>query len=99
MASAEFTSQAAAALDAGYALAPGVQVRGEEFGLLFYNRRGPRLFFLSCGALLTPDYFESGRSLASWLRDSAQCTYSAEAGEPLAKACQHLAEKGVLLAN
>ncbi|MGC8659757.1 MAG: mycofactocin biosynthesis chaperone MftB, partial [Desulfomonilaceae bacterium] len=29
-----------------YVLAPGVNVRPEKFGLLFYDYRGPRLYFL-----------------------------------------------------
>ena len=99
MASAEFTKQTAAALDAGYALAAGVQVRGEKFGLLFYNRKGPRLYFLSCGSLLSPEYFGSGRSLASWLRDSIQEGCDVKAHRALAQACQRLAEKGVLHAD
>ena len=99
MASAEFTKQTAAALDTGYALAAGVQVRGEKFGLLFYDRKGPRLYFLSCGSLLSPEYFGSGRSLASWLRNSSKDLDSAETGRALARACHSLAEKGVLHAD
>ena len=41
-----------------YKLAPGTQVREEDFGLLFYTMRGPRLFFLKCGRLLEPGFFE-----------------------------------------
>ena len=41
----------------GYKLADGVQVREEKFGLLFYNYRGPRLYFLPTKDLIASDFF------------------------------------------
>ena len=41
-----------------YVLADGVQVRRETFGLLFYNYRGPRLFFLPSQDLFDRDFFD-----------------------------------------
>ena len=67
MESAVSTSTTAGIADSGHRLAVGVQVRAEKKGLLFYNRKGPRLYFISSGELLTPDYFGSGRTLDDWL--------------------------------
>ncbi|MGK2905166.1 MAG: mycofactocin biosynthesis chaperone MftB [Desulfuromonadales bacterium] len=47
---------------AGIKLHPACRVRREEFGLLFYDSRGPRLLFAETGSLLAPDYFASLRS-------------------------------------
>jgi putative mycofactocin binding protein MftB len=53
----------------GYTLADGVQVREEKFGLLFYNYRGPRLYFLPTKDLIASDFF-NGRKSASELIES-----------------------------
>ena len=50
-----------------YVLASGNQVREEDFGLLFYTMRGPRLYFLSSGQLLGPSFFEGKLSLERWV--------------------------------
>ena len=50
-----------------YKLAPGAQVREEDFGLLFYNMHGPRLYFLASGDLLQEDFFRGHISLESWV--------------------------------
>lgn len=47
--------------ESGYRLADGVQVRREKFGLLFYDYRGPRLYFVPSKDLVQDDFF-SGRS-------------------------------------
>ncbi len=41
-----------------YHLRPGVQVRREAFGLLFYNYKGPRLYFVPSRDLISPDFFD-----------------------------------------
>jgi putative mycofactocin binding protein MftB len=46
-----------------YSLTDGVQVRKEKFGLLFYNYRGPRLYFVPTEDLLDPDFFTSCRKV------------------------------------
>jgi putative mycofactocin binding protein MftB len=46
----------------GYKLADGVQVREEKFGLLFYNYRGPRLYFLPTKDLIASDFFDGHKS-------------------------------------
>jgi putative mycofactocin binding protein MftB len=53
--------------EAAYALASGTQVRAEKTGLLFYQKSGPRLYYLSCGRLLDPEFFSSGLSVKEWL--------------------------------
>lgn len=52
-----------------YRLAQGTQVREEDFGLLFYTMKGPRLFFLKCGCLLAPGFFRGEVSLEWWMGD------------------------------
>ena len=47
---------------AGIELHPACRVRQEEFGLLFYDLRGPRLLFAETGRLLSPEHFVSMRS-------------------------------------
>ena len=49
-----------------YRLAPGTQVREEDFGLLFYTMKGPTLFFLKCGRILQPEFFGGEMSLTQW---------------------------------
>ncbi len=45
-----------------YVLHPDCRVRKEEFGLLFYDLRGPKLLFVETGDLLAPELFETGRA-------------------------------------
>lgn len=98
MVSAVFTNSCiSAAGTAGHRLAEGVQVRQEQDGLLFYNRSGPRLYFLSCGEILSPGYFGSGCGLTNWLlkndvADQAVC-------EALSRVLADLVTKEVLLAD
>ncbi len=40
-----------------YGLSPGTQVRKEDFGLLFYTMKGPRLYFLPSEDFLDPSFF------------------------------------------
>lgn len=47
-----------------YNLSEGVQVRREKFGLLFYDYRGPRLYFLPSGKLLSSSFFNGTQSVA-----------------------------------
>jgi putative mycofactocin binding protein MftB len=52
-----------------YRLAGGVQVRQEEFGLLFYDYRGPRLYFLPSKDLVQ-DHFFNGKNTTRELVES-----------------------------
>jgi putative mycofactocin binding protein MftB len=48
-----------------YVLNPGVQVRRENFGLLFYNYHGLRLYFVPIGDLIDSDFFEGVQTVES----------------------------------
>jgi putative mycofactocin binding protein MftB len=61
--SPEPRQQPSAPLHLAYWLAQGVQVRREKFGLLFYDYRGPRLYFLPTGELISDDFFSSGQTV------------------------------------
>jgi putative mycofactocin binding protein MftB len=50
-----------------YVLHPDCRVRREEFGLLFYDLKGPKLLFVASGDLLEPDAFTPGSASASAL--------------------------------
>lgn len=50
-------------LTKGYRLAKGVQVRKESFGLLFYDYKGPRLYFVPSKDLLTDTFFNGEKSV------------------------------------
>jgi putative mycofactocin binding protein MftB len=81
-----------------YKLAPGSQVREEDFGLLFYTMAGPRLYFLSCGALLDRSFFTGECTLEEGIRhttggDSVPQTVMLSLIDSLA----HLHEKGVII--
>jgi putative mycofactocin binding protein MftB len=49
-----------------YKLAPGSQVREEDFGLLFYTQQGPGLYFVSSGKLLGEEFFLGRQTLKAW---------------------------------
>jgi putative mycofactocin binding protein MftB len=76
----------------------GVQVREETFGLLFYNYRGPRLYFVPSKDLIDADFF-SGRQTVSGLIKYI-CTRKglaqAEVGERIAKILAKLEDKGLI---
>ncbi len=54
-------------LNSVYRLARGVQVRSEVFGLLFYDYRGPRLYFVPSKDLLTDAFFDGRQSVGELL--------------------------------
>ncbi len=45
-----------------YRLADGVQVRTEKFGLLFYDYRGPKLFFVPSQDLVEDVFFDGAHT-------------------------------------
>ncbi len=81
-----------------YKLAPGSQVREEDFGLLFYTMTGPRLYFLSSGDLLGSDFFQGNLTLEQWLgrRTGPDSPEHARLPE-IRSSLRHLKEKGVIL--
>ena len=80
-----------------YDLATGTQVREEDFGLLFYTMKGPRLYFLSSGRLLAPSFFEGKLSLGQWIRMNIRVPAPENRMEKIKKVLGQLAEKGVIL--
>ena len=81
-----------------YELAPDTQVREEDFGLLFYTMAGPRLYFVSCGKALEPDFFKGKLTLDQWLscckvEDSVSQARLLE----IEKSLNQLKKKGVIL--
>ena len=48
--------------DTVYNLVDGVQVREEKFGLLFYNYKGPRLYFVPTRELIDGHFFNGQQS-------------------------------------
>ncbi|MFH0822110.1 MAG: mycofactocin biosynthesis chaperone MftB [Pseudomonadota bacterium] len=78
-----------------YELTSHARVRSEPFGLLFYDRRGPRLFFLASRDWVSPEFFDSRITLNEW---SAQRAVPAMAVEALERAMIDLEVKGVVRA-
>ena len=48
-------------------LAPGIRVRKERFGVLFYNPKGPKLAFLHSGPWIQPEFFSGKIQLMKWI--------------------------------
>lgn len=46
-----------------FTLGKGIQVRKEDFGLLFYDSRGPRLYFVPSGDLVKASFFNGNRTV------------------------------------
>ena len=55
--------------NAVYALSRGVQVRREKFGLLFYDYRGPRLYFVPSRDLIEADFFRGRQTVDALVAD------------------------------
>ncbi|MCP4752869.1 MAG: mycofactocin biosynthesis chaperone MftB [Proteobacteria bacterium] len=81
-----------------YKLAPGTQVREEDFGLLFYTMSGPRLYFLSSGELLDDRFFEGNTTLQQVLDNDADDNEgSTNRISSLGRSLDRLKETGVIL--
>jgi putative mycofactocin binding protein MftB len=80
-----------------YKLAKGSQVREEDFGLLFYRMHGPRLYFLSSGDLISPDFFNGEMTLEEWLKGRNRDLSGDSALSDLVKMLTSLVEKGVVI--
>lgn len=84
-------------MDSVYRLAFGTQVREEDFGLLFYTMKGPRLYFLSSGNLLSCQFFESGLGLEEWTKRRSGEIVSRNRLQALKTGLQSLEKKGVIV--
>lgn len=83
-------------METAYKPAPGVQVREEDFGLLFYKMKGPRLFFLPSGDLLEEVFFYKEIPLGEWFSQKEK-KIPENTLKHLQKALKQLTEKGVIL--
>ena len=80
-----------------YKLAKGSQVREEDFGLLFYRMNGPRLYFISLGDLISPDFFNGDDTLEEWLEKNNKSNIGEAGISELTKILTQLSEKGVII--
>lgn len=81
-----------------YSLAPGTQVREEDFGLLFYTMEGPRLYFLISGGSLSASFFEGEITLRRHVEERGIGKPGPKAGPvPIQRALNRLVEKGVIV--
>ncbi len=55
-----------------YQLEEGVQVRREAFGLLFYNYRGPRLYFVPTQDLIGDAFFNSRQTVGELVEQACE---------------------------
>ncbi len=84
--------------DARYKLAPGTQVREEDFGLLFYTMAGPRLYFVSSGDFIRCDFFQGRLTLDQWIKQhTGQDALETTSVSDLRKSLSQLSDKGVIL--
>jgi putative mycofactocin binding protein MftB len=56
-----------------YHLRDGVQVRKEKFGLLFYDYRGPRLYFVPTKDFIGNDFFNGTQTAESLIESIRTC--------------------------
>ena len=84
-------------LNTKYKLARGSQVREEDFGLLFYRMNGPRLYFISSGDLISPDFFEGAMTLEEWIDKNRKNDIGEAKVYELEKMLCQLSEKGVIV--
>jgi putative mycofactocin binding protein MftB len=81
-----------------YKLAPGSQVREEDFGLLFYTMAGPRLYFLSSGRLLDRDFFNGEFTFETWMRQNTTGDFvPKQLIQNLKNSLHQLQKKGVII--
>ena len=81
-----------------YKLAPGTQVREENFGLLFYTMTGPRLFFISSGDLINSEFFRSTMTLEQWIEKQIGLhVVETHTVSGLKNGLRRLTEKGVIV--
>ena len=82
----------------GYKLADGVQVRAEKFGLLFYNYRGPRLYFVPSKDLIDVDFFNGRQSVSGLIASicARKRWTRAGVGERITQILAKLEDKGLI---
>ena len=83
-----------------YRLAHGISVRGEKFGLLFYNSKGPKLIFVRSGPWIHPIFFSSRLDLKNWIQSRFPALAEKERlriEEKLLQVLSRLVEKGLIV--
>jgi hypothetical protein len=86
--------------DQYFRLRSGVRVRAENFGLLFYCRKGPKLTFVHSGPWIRPEFFSGRLGLREWLQ---QESFKNSAGKPsgleakISRALSKLVDKGLIV--
>ena len=83
--------------DTRYKLNRGSQVRKEDFGLLFYRMSGPRLYFISSGDLLSPDFFTGVMTFEEWLDKKNEGSPAGTRISELKDVLDQLCRSGVIL--
>ena len=80
-----------------YKLSPGTQVRKEDFGLLFYTMKGPRLYFLPSKDFLDPTFFLGDCPLGRAVQQNGLTTDAADTIlKKFEKSINSLKDKGVI---
>ena len=74
-----------------YGLAPGVSVRKESFGLLFYNAKDTNLTFVKSGDLIDPEYLWEERHESEFYR------WGIRANEMTRKILAQIVDRGLVL--
>ena len=83
--------------DSRYILSSGTQVRDEDFGLLFYTMRGPRLYFLSSGQMMDSSFFQGELTLDQWIGlKNEEGSVPEERIGGIKKSLDQLKDKGVI---
>jgi len=82
----------------GYKSAEGVQVREETFGLLFYNYRGPRLYFVPSKDLIDVDFFDGRQSVSGLIASicARKGWTRTQVGEKITQVLTKLEDKGLI---
>jgi len=82
----------------GYKPADGIQVREEKFGLLFYNYRGPRLYFVPSKDLIDVEFFNGRQSVSGLIASicGRRGWTSAGVGERITQILAKLEDKGLI---
>ena len=84
--------------DMSYRPADGVQVREETFGLLFYDYRGPRLYFVPSKDLIDAVFFTGRQSVSELIASICarkECT-KALVEERIRQVLAKLEDKGLI---
>lgn len=84
-------------MDCRYKLSAGTQVREEDFGLLFYTKAGPRLYFLPSKTLIEPAFFDGHETLGTYLSRTAVAGAFTDRVRSLKTALGDLCQKGVII--